>query len=108
MSDLIYNALVVDFIRTQAYEDWLTGLDHKARARIVARVSAFEATGHAGDAKSVGGGVMEMRLAFGPGYRVYYTVLARTVMLLGGDKSTQTRDIRKAKEYAEFWKGQRL
>lgn len=51
---------------------------------------------------------MEMRFAFGPGYRVYYVVLARTILLLGGDKSSQRRDIRKAKDYAEYWKGQRL
>lgn len=99
---------MADFIRTQAYADWLNSLDDKARARITARVSAFEVTGHAGDVKSVSGGVMEMRFAFGAGYRVYYTVLAKTVVLLGGDKSSQNRDIRKAKEYAEYWKGQKL
>jgi putative addiction module killer protein len=45
-----------------------------------------------------------MRFDFGPGYRVYYAVFAQTVILLGGDKSTQTRDIETAKHYAQIWK----
>ena len=49
-----------------------------------------------------------MRFDFGPGYRVYYVALKKTVILMGGDKSTQVADIRKAKEYAEFWRGQKL
>jgi putative addiction module killer protein len=49
---------------------------------------------------------MEMRFAFGPGYRVYYAVLKQTVILLGGDKSTQAKDIKTAREFAKYWKGQ--
>jgi putative addiction module killer protein len=100
---------VADFIRTQAYVDWIDGLqDRKSRGRIVTRVHTFEATGHAGDTKALGDGLYEMRFDLGPGYRVYCVVLKKTVILLGGDKSTQVRDIRRAKESAEYWKGQKL
>jgi putative addiction module killer protein len=51
---------------------------------------------------------MEMRFDFGPGYRIYYIVFNRTVILLGGTKSTQVRDIKSAKEFARYWKGQKL
>lgn len=78
--------------------------DRKASARIVARLIKFESTGHAGDTKPVSNGVMEMRFDLGPGYRVYYIVLKDTVILLGGDKSTQTADIAKAKKFAIYWK----
>jgi putative addiction module killer protein len=100
---------LADFIGTQAYASWINALnDVQGRARILARVRKFEITGHAGDTKPVGGGVREMRLDFGPGYRVYFIALGKTVILLGGDKSTQAADIRKALEYADYWKGQNL
>ncbi|MGE3872424.1 MAG: type II toxin-antitoxin system RelE/ParE family toxin [Parvibaculaceae bacterium] len=100
---------MADFIRTQAYADWIDSLkDMKAQARILAKVRTFEVTGHPGDAKQVGDGVMEMRFDFGPGYRVYYIVLRHTVILLGGDKGSQVKDIRTAKEFATYWKGQKL
>lgn len=96
---------MADFIRPQAYVEWINGLkDAKGRARILTRVRAFETTGHPGDTGPVGEGVSEMRVHFGPGYRVYYIVLAKTVILLGGDKSTQKRDIKTAKEFANYWK----
>lgn len=98
---------MADFIKTQRYMDWIDGLkDRKSRGRIMAKVRIFETTGHAGDTKALADGLYEMRFNFGPGYRVYYVVLKRTVLLLGGDKSTQAADIRKAKQYAEYWKGQ--
>lgn len=99
---------MADFIRTRTYDSWLKSLDEQAQVRIVARVTKFEATGHPGDAKPVGGGVSELRFAFGPGYRMYYTVLRQTIILLGGDKSTQAKDIKTAKEFANYWKGQKL
>lgn len=100
---------MTDFIRTQAYVDWINALkDVQGRAHILARVRNFEATGYPGDTKHVGSGVREIRLDIGPGYRVYYIALGRTVILLGGDKSTQVADIRRALEYARYWKGQKL
>jgi len=86
--------------QTQAFQDWLDGLkDVKARLRIVARLRLAEA-GNLGDWKSVGGQVSEMRIAFGPGYRLYFTKRQNilVVMLAGGDKSTQARDIQRAQK----------
>ncbi len=89
------------------YRIWLDGLDVSAKARVQARVLRFEA-GNLGDYKSVGGGVLESRLDFGPGYRIYFGVDAGdlVVLLIGGTKRTQQRDIRQAREYwAEYPKG---
>ena len=84
--------------QTQEFLDWLDDLkDMKAQLRIVARLRLAEA-GNLGDWKPVGNEVSEMRIAFGPGYRLYFTKRQNilNVMLAGGDKSTQARDIRRA------------
>ena len=84
--------------QTQEFQDWLDELkDVRAQVRIAARLRLAEA-GNLGDWKPVGGEVSEMRVAFGPGYRLYFTRRESIliVMLAGGDKSTQARDIRKA------------
>ncbi|MBU4611870.1 type II toxin-antitoxin system RelE/ParE family toxin [Achromobacter sp. GG226] len=84
--------------RTDVFRDWLTNLkDLKARARIIVRIRQAEA-GNFGDVKAVGYGVSEMRIDMGPGYRVYFAREGRVVYLLlsGGDKSTQSRDIERA------------
>ena len=84
--------------QTREFQDWLDGLkDIKAQLRIVARLRLAEA-GNLGDWKAVGGEVSEMRIAFGPGYRLYFTKRQNVVvvMLAGGDKSTQPRDIKRA------------
>jgi putative addiction module killer protein len=84
--------------QTQEFQDWLDGLkDLRARIRIVARLRIAEA-GNLGDWKSVGGDVSEMRVDVGPGYRLYFTRRGSLliVMLAGGDKSTQSRDIKRA------------
>lgn len=86
--------------RTRKFSDWLARLaDPKARAAIAARIVRVE-LGNLGDAKSVGGKVSELRVDFGPGYRVYLTRTGLTVQLLlcGGDKSTQQADIKRAQE----------
>ena len=86
------------FERTEEFDHWLSGLkDKTGRARIVLRIRSAE-HGNFGDCESVGEGVFEMRVHFGPGYRVYYTRRAKVVylLLLGGDKSTQKRDIKRA------------
>jgi putative addiction module killer protein len=82
------------------FREWLTGLDATARARIQARVLRFE-TGNPGDHRSVGGDVWEARCDFGPGYRIYFGKAgsASVLLLLGGDKSTQRADIRRARAY---------
>lgn len=81
--------------------DWLNELDKAIRARIHARILRFE-TGNLGDHKDVGDGVWEARLDFGPGYRVYFGKHgdALILLLVGGDKSSQNKDIKRAKE---FW-----
>lgn len=83
------------------FEEWLDGLnDKKAVARILARLARVR-QGNPGDCKSVGEGVSELRVDYGPGYRVYFGQKGRTlvVLLCGGDKRTQDRDIRLAKQY---------
>jgi len=83
---------------TEEFREWLSGLkDLKARARIIARIRQAS-LGNFGDAKPLEGGISEMRIDFGPGYRIYYGREGRAVYLLlsGGDKSTQRRDIKHA------------
>ncbi|HBL29827.1 MAG TPA: addiction module antitoxin RelB [Acidobacteria bacterium] len=84
--------------QTQEFQDWLDGLkDLRGQVRIVARLRLAEA-GNLGDWKPVGGEVAEMRVDAGPGYRLYFTRRGSLliVMLAGGDKSTQGRDIKRA------------
>ena len=84
--------------QTWQFRDWLDGLkDFKAQVRIAARLRLAEAC-NLGDRKTVGGEVSEMRVDFGPGYRLYFTRRGTLliVMLAGGDKSSQGRDIKRA------------
>lgn len=86
--------------------DWLSRLkDKKARARIELRLLSIE-IGKLGDTKSVGSGVYELRIHIGPGYRVYYAAKGKAIILLlcGGSKSSQKRDIAKAIEYWKEYK----
>jgi putative addiction module killer protein len=86
------------------FRDWLLKLAVEVRARIQLRILRFE-SGNLGDYKSVGAGVFEARFQFGPGYRVYFALDGVKVVLLlvGGDKSSQSSDIRKARQfYAEY------
>ena len=85
---------------TAEFDSWLDGLqDKKAQVRIAARLRQVEA-GNLGDWKSVGSAVSEMRVNFGPGYRLYFTRRGSVliVMLAGGDKSSQTKDIKRAQQ----------
>ncbi len=100
-----HSSHVVEIVRSDTFDDWLRRLrDRQARARILVRIDRL-ATGNPGDIKPVGGGVSEMRIDYGPGYRVYLmqkgTVLV--VLLAGGDKSTQVADIARAKAIAQEW-----
>ena len=83
---------------TKQFQDWLDGLkDRRAQVRIAARLRLAEA-GNLGDSKAVGGEVSEMRVVFGPGYRLYFTRRGSMLilMLAGGAKSAQARDIKRA------------
>ena len=85
--------------QTDVFSAWLTGLrDAKGKARIVARVESAR-LGNLGDVKNLGGGLSEMRVHFGPGYRLYLARTGKVVLLLlsGGDKATQKRDIERAR-----------
>lgn len=87
---------------TTRFTEWLDGLkDRRAAAKVFARITRVEA-GNFGDAKSVGGKVSELRIPYGPGYRVYFTVRGNDliILLVGGDKGSQDRDITLAKEMA--------
>ena len=93
-------------IRSAEFVAWLDGLrDLKGKARILSRLD-LASLGHFGDSKSVGEGVSEMCVDVGPGYRIYYCRREeRTYVLLAGrDKSTQDRDIKRAKEMVGFLK----
>lgn len=83
------------------FDEWLKSLDAQTRVRINARLNRLR-LGNFGDFKSVGTGVYELRLFFGPGYRVYYGLAGKQVVLLlaGGTKKKQDRDIRAAQQ---FW-----
>lgn len=89
---------MIEVRKTDAYVKWLDGLrDIRGRARVLARVERL-AAGNPGDAEAVGEGVSELRINYGPGYRVYYKQQGRelVILLAGGDKSSQTRDIKTA------------
>ncbi len=94
-------------IQSTDFESWLLKLgDRQAKARIAARLRSA-ALGNFGDCKPVGEGVSEMRIHVGAGYRVYYTRTEMTVywLLTGGDKSSQQKDIMRAKKIARELKG---
>jgi len=89
---------MIEIRKTAVFVRWLDGLrDVRARARVQVRIERL-AAGHAGDVKPVGEGVSELRIDYGPGYRVYFTRRGTTVVILlaGGDKRTQAADIRTA------------
>ena len=95
----------LQFHRTQngrePFTEWLESIrDRKIQTRIRGRIDRVEA-GNFGDCQSVGDGVFELRLHFGQGYRIYFGEVANTIVLLlcGGEKSSQTRDIERAKTY---------
>jgi putative addiction module killer protein len=93
---------MIQIQQTETYAKWFAGLrDRVARARIDIRIRRLS-LGNAGDAKPVGEGVSELRVDHGPGYRVYFIERGKVliVLLAGGDKSTQDKDIRNAKALA--------
>ncbi len=94
---------MIEIRKTEVFVEWLDSLsDIRARARVLVRIERF-AAGNAGDVKPVSEGVSELRIDYGPGYRVYFKKRGRelVILLAGGDKSTQTRDIKKALRLAK-------
>ena len=97
-----YGRAVIEVRQTDAYDDWFRRLrDREAQSRILIRIKRM-AAGNPGDVRPAGGGVSELRIDYGPGYRVYFAVVGRelAVLLLGGDKSTQRQDIERARGLA--------
>lgn len=94
---------MIEIRKTKIFASWLDGLrDIQARARIQARLARL-ASGNTGDVKPVGGGVSELRIDYGPGYRVYYIHQGSelVILLAGGDKKTQANDIKTAVRLAK-------
>jgi putative addiction module killer protein len=97
---MVYSPTAFAIRQSETFRQWLADLDdHEAVARIAVRIRRAS-LGNLGDAKSVGKGVSEMRIDYGPGYRVYFTRRGQEVILLlcGGDKKTQARDIDRAQK----------
>ena len=95
----------IRIVRSETFDRWMKGLkDRRGAARIQLRLDRL-ALGNPGDAKPVGSGVSELRIDVGPGYRVYYERRGDVLILLlcGGDKSTQKKDIERAHEIAKEW-----
>src|SRR5688572_19325404 len=96
---------MIEILQSEAYKRWFKGLrDTVAKARINARIRRLS-FGHMGDCKAVGEGVFELRIDHGPGYRVYFVQRGSvlTLLLCGGDKRSQSADIRRAIEIANTW-----
>ena len=100
------NDIVIEIVEMDEFQRWIRRLRDKiALDRINARLARVR-LGHFGDNESVGSGIREMRIDYGPGYRVYYTQEGLTVVVLlcGGDKDSQARDIRRARQVAAEWR----
>jgi putative addiction module killer protein len=94
---------MIEVRQTEEFSGWLHRLkDANAVARIVGRIRRME-MGNPGDSKSVGHGVLELRIDYGPGYRIYYVHRGAQIVILlcGGDKRTQQKDIKRAERLAE-------
>ena len=97
-----YNVNVITIRETEHFKNWMRVLkDRQARSIINARIRRLS-LGNKSDSKFVGDGIVELRIDFGPGYRVYYTHINHEIIILlfGGDKSSQTVDIENAKQIA--------
>lgn len=90
--------IMIEICKTETFAKWIDGLqDIRARAHILVRIERL-AAGNPGDVKPVGEGVSEMRIDYGPGYRVYFKKIGKQVVILlaGGNKSSQSKDIKTA------------
>ena len=94
---------MIEIRQTEIFSDWFSKLrDRAAKARIDIRIRRLS-LGNPGDVKPVGGGISELRIDYGPGYRIYLVQRGSLLIILlaGGDKSTQEKDIRVAQEFVE-------
>jgi len=94
---------MIELRKTDRFAKWLDSLvDIRARARVMVRIERL-AMGHPGDVKPIGEGISELRIDYGPGYRIYYKQLGQVVIILlaGGDKRTQAKDIQVALRLAK-------
>lgn len=97
--------MLYEIIKSSIFNQWLERMrDRQAKKAVISRILRAE-MGNFGDWKSVGGGVMEMRILIGKGHRIYFTVKNNQLILLlnGGDKSSQAKDIKLAKEILKNW-----
>ena len=97
--------MVIELKQTETFRKWRTRLkDERVRALIASRLDRL-AYGHAGDVEPVGQGISELRIHYGPGYRIYFQRRGDTIIVLlcGGDKSAQAKDIKAAKRLANEW-----
>jgi putative addiction module killer protein len=102
---MVYTNFVRQILKSATFDAWFSRLkDRQAMVRIAARIDRL-AHGNAGDVKPVGSGVSELRIDYGPGYRVYFIQRGTmvVVILCGGDKRTQSADIKRAIKIAEDW-----
>ena len=98
---------MIELKQTEVFRNWRMKLkDERVRGLIASRLDRL-AFGNAGDVKPIGHGLSELRIDYGPGYRVYFQRRGNTIIVLlcGGDKRTQDRDIRMAKQLAAEWSG---
>ena len=94
---------MIEIRKTDSFAKWIDNLsDIRAKAIILVRIERL-ASGNPGDVRAVGEGISELRINYGPGYRVYYKAIGKTLIILlaGGDKRTQSRDIKAAKQLAK-------
>ncbi|MFO0109946.1 MAG: type II toxin-antitoxin system RelE/ParE family toxin [Alphaproteobacteria bacterium] len=97
---------MIEIIEHEVFSAWLASLrDRQARAKILARLDRIR-DGNLGDVEPVGEGISEARIHYGAGYRLYFLQRGKLViiMLAGGDKSSQKRDIKRARELAKAWR----
>ena len=107
MDTLVYAPIVFTVHRSTTFDQWLRGLQDRRAVAVVSQRLERVAQGKLGDVRSVGDGVSEMRIHYGPGYRLYLLRdgAAVVVLLCGGDKDSQRRDIANAKRLAKEWEG---
>jgi putative addiction module killer protein len=102
---MTYTPPAITILKSETFDRWLSSLrDRGAKARIAVCIDRL-ALGNPGDVRPVGSGISEMRIHYGPGYRIYFRQLGSVVVLLlcGGDKHSQAADIRRAIEIATDW-----